>query len=187
MSDDIKLEFKQDVPVFDFDIGMPPTEQKQAEQTVEDAEYMSSINLTEEEKQMVSDFAETIDLNDSAAILVYGANAQKKVAEFSDAALEGVRTKDLGEIGNTLSELVTELKGFSVDEDEPKGLAKLFHRAESKVSMFRAKYDKVEKNVDNIVGVLEGHQNQLTTDIVMLDKMYDSNLVYFKELTAHFR
>lgn len=185
MSDDIKLEFKQDVPVFDFDIGMPPTEQKQAEQTVEDAEYMSSINLTEEEKQMVSDFAETIDLNDSAAILVYGANAQKKVAEFSDAALEGVRTKDLGEIGNTLSELVTELKGFSVDEDEPKGLAKLFHRTESKVSMFRAKYDKVEKNVDNIVGVLEGHQNQLTTDIVMLDKMYDSNLVYFKELTMY--
>lgn len=186
MSEDIKLEFKQDIPTFNFDTKNPLTfGEEKKEEKVENVKYMDSINLTEEEKQMVSDFAKQIDLNDSSAILVYGASAQKKVAEFSDAALDGVRTKDLGEIGNTLASLVAEIKGFSAVEDEPKGLAKLFHRAENKLSVFKARYDKVEKNVDNIVGVLEGHQNQLTSDIVMLDKMYDSNMVYFKELTMY--
>ncbi len=186
MSDEIKLEFKQDIPTFNFDTKNPLTfGEEKKEEKVEDVKYMDSINLTEEEKQMVSDFAKQIDLNDSSAILVYGASAQKKVAEFSDAALEGVRTKDLGEIGNTLSSLVAEIKGFSAVEEEPKGLAKLFRRAENKLTVFKARYDKVEKNVDNIVGVLEGHQNQLTSDIVMLDKMYDSNMVYFKELTMY--
>lgn len=185
MSDEIKLEFKQDIPTLNFDTKNPLTFGEKKEETAEDIKYMDSINLTEEEKQMVSDFAQQIDLNDSSAVLVYGASAQKKVAEFSDAALEGVRTKDLGEIGGTLAALVAEIKGFSVDEEEPKGLAKLFHKAENKVAVFKARYDKVEKNVDNIVGVLEGHQNQLTSDIVMLDKMYDSNMVYFKELTMY--
>lgn len=185
MSDKIKLEFKQEVPTLNFETNEPLIAVPDPVKTEEDAKYMDSINLTEEEKQMVSDFAEQIDLNDSSAVLVYGASAQKKVAEFSDAALEGVRTKDLGEIGNTLASLVAELKGFSIDEEEPKGLAKLFHKAGNKVTVFRARYDKVEKNVDNIVGVLEGHQNQLTTDIVMLDKMYDANMVYFKELTMY--
>lgn len=186
MSDEIKLEFKQDIPTFNFDTKNPLTfGEEKKEEKVEDVKYMDSINLTEEEKQMVSDFAKQIDLNDSSAVLVYGASAQKKVAEFSDAALEGVRTKDLGEIGGTLASLVAEIKGFNVDAEEPKGLAKLFHKAENKVAVFKARYDKVEKNVDNIVGVLEGHQNQLTSDIVMLDKMYDSNMVYFKELTMY--
>lgn len=186
MSDEIKLEFKQDIPTFNFDTKNPLTfGEEKKEEKVEDVKYMDSINLTEEEKQMVTDFAKQIDLNDSSAILVYGASAQKKVAEFSDAALNGVRTKDLGEIGNTLASLVAEIKGFSAVEEEPKGLAKLFHRAENKLTVFKARYDKVEKNVDNIVGVLEGHQNQLTSDIVMLDKMYDSNMVYFKELTMY--
>ena len=185
MSDEIKLEFKQDIPTFNFDTKNPLTVGEKKEEAAEDVKYMDSINLTEEEKQMVSDFAEQIDLNDSSAILVYGASAQKKVAEFSDAALEGVRTKDLGEIGGTLASLVAEIKGFSVDEEEPKGLAKLFHKAGNKVTVLKARYDKVEKNVDNIVGVLEGHQNQLTSDIVLLDKMYDSNMVYFKELTMY--
>jgi len=186
MSDEIKLEFKQDIPTFNFDTKNPLTfGEEKKEEKAEDVKYMDSINLTEEEKQMVSDFAKQIDLNDSSAVLVYGASAQKKVAEFSDAALNGVRTKDLGEIGNTLASLVAEIKGFSAVEEEPKGLAKLFHRAENKLTVFKARYDKVEKNVDNIVGVLEGHQNQLTSDIVMLDKMYDSNMVYFKELTMY--
>ncbi|MBE6017365.1 MAG: toxic anion resistance protein [Lachnospiraceae bacterium] len=186
MSDEIKLEFKQEIPTFNFDTKNPLTfGEEKKEEKAEDVKYMDSINLTEEEKQMVSDFAKQIDLNDSSAVLVYGASAQKKVAEFSDAALNGVRTKDLGEIGNTLASLVAEIKGFSAVEEEPKGLAKLFHRAENKLTVFKARYDKVEKNVDNIVGVLEGHQNQLTSDIVMLDKMYDSNMVYFKELTMY--
>jgi len=186
MSDEIKLEFKQEIPTFNFDTKNPLTfGEEKKEEKAEDVKYMDSINLTEEEKQMVSDFAKQIDLNDSSAVLVYGASAQKKVAEFSDAALNGVRTKDLGEIGNTLASLVAEIKGFSEEKEEPKGLAKLFHRAENKLTVFKARYDKVEKNVDNIVGVLEGHQNQLTSDIVMLDKMYDSNMVYFKELTMY--
>ena len=185
MADEIKLEFKQDVPTLNFDTKEPIATVPEQEASPEGTKYMDSINLTEEEKKMVSDFAQTIDLNDSQAVLVYGAGAQKKVSEFSDTVLEGVRTKDLGEIGDDLAKLVAELKGFSVNEEEPKGLAKLFHKAENKVATLKARYTETEKNVDNIVGVLEGHQNQLTTDIVMLDKMYEANTVYFKELTMY--
>ena len=185
MADEIKLEFGANIPAPDFSSINPPQEEKKEPVIYEDSGYMESINLTEEEKQMVTAFSEQIDLSDTGAVLVYGASSQKKIADFSDKALEGVKTKDLGEAGDALASLVAELKGFRVDVEEPKGLAKLFKKAGSKAELIKARYDKAEKNVDNIVGVLENHQNKLTTDIVMLDKMYDTNLVYLKELTMY--
>lgn len=185
MADEIKLEFGKTFPEFKMDEKEVPAAPEQTVEPKEGEGYMESVNLTEEEKQMVSDFAEQIDLTDTSAVMVYGASAQQKIAEFSDNALEGVRTKDLGAVGETLSSLMAELKGFSVGAEEPKGLGKLFKKTANKAVALKARYDKTEKNVDNIVEVLEDHQNRLTTDVVMLDKMYDTNLVYLKELTMY--
>ena len=149
------------------------------------AKYLEDITLTAEEQKMVDDFSETIDLTDTNVVLTYGAAAQKKIAEFSDAALEGVKTKDLGSVGKDVAALVTELKGFDVDEEETKGFLGLFKKKVKDFATLKARYDTTEANVDKIVEVLENHQNQLMTDIVMLDKMYDSNLSYFKELTMY--
>ena len=146
--------------------------------------YIESMNLSEEEQKMVEDFAEKIDLNDSAIVLQYGSAAQKRIADFSDNALDGVRTKDLGEVGNMITDLVAELKGFNA-EPEKKGLFSIFRKAGSEIAKLKVKYNKAEMNVDRITGVLEDHQNRLLTDIVMLDKMYQNNLVYFKELTMY--
>ena len=146
--------------------------------------YIESMNLSEEEQKMVEDFAEKIDLNDSAIVLQYGSAAQKRIADFSDNALDGVRTRDLGEVGNMITDLVAELKGFNA-EPEKKGLFSIFRKAGSEIAKLKVKYNKAEMNVDRITGVLEDHQNQLLTDIVMLDKMYQNNLVYFKELTMY--
>ena len=149
-----------------------------------DAEYLNQINLSEEELKTVDDFSKTIDLNDSAIVLQYGAACQKKIAEFSDNALEGVRTKDLGETSEMITDLVAELKGFSVEEEE-KGFLGLFKKAGNQVTRLKARYDEAEANIDVVTGKLEEHQNQLLKDIVMLDKMYESNLGYFKELTMY--
>ena len=146
--------------------------------------YIESMNLSEEEQKMVADFAEKIDLNDSAIVLQYGSAAQKRIADFSDNALEGVRTKDLGQVGAMITDLVAELKGFSA-EPEKKGFLSIFKKAGSELAKLKVKYNKAEVNVDRITGVLEDHQNRLLTDIVMLDKMYQNNLVYFKELTMY--
>ncbi|MGI6072418.1 MAG: toxic anion resistance protein [Lachnospiraceae bacterium] len=186
MSDKIKLELHPDVPVIDFEKPAPVAEITTPEVTVdiEGAGYMESINLTDEEKQMVSDFATQIDITDTSIMLSYGAAAQKKIADFSDNALEGVRNKDLGKVGDAITSLVVELKGLSIDE-EPRGLARLFRRAGNRLATLKARYDKAENNVDNIVNVLQDHQNRLTADMVMLDKMYETNMVYFKELTMY--
>ncbi|MBQ6895940.1 MAG: toxic anion resistance protein [Oscillospiraceae bacterium] len=149
-----------------------------------DAEYLSQINLSDEELKTVNDFSQTIDLNDSAIILQYGAACQKKIAEFSDNALEGVRTKDLGETSDMIADLVAELKGFDAAEEE-KGFLGIFKKAGGQVTRLKAKYDKAESNINMITGRLEDHQNQLLKDIVMLDKMYEMNLNYFKELTMY--
>ena len=166
-----------------------PTEEPQEEITIPlpqeiDAEYLNQINLTEEELKTVDDFSGKIDLNDSAIILQYGAACQKKIAEFSDNALAGVRTKDLGETSDMIADLVTELKGFDVTTEE-KGFFGIFKKAGSEVTRLKARYDKAENNIDMITGKLEGHQNQLLKDIIMLDKMYETNLAYFKELTMY--
>ena len=146
--------------------------------------YLEQQTLSPEEQQQVDAFSEKIDLHDSAIILQYGAACQKKVAAFSDTVLEDVRTKDLGETGEMIANLVTELKGFSAEE-EKSGFLGFFKRSGSRIARLKARYDKAETNIDRIVEELEGHQNQLLTDIIMLDKMYEANLTYFKELTMY--
>ena len=170
-------------------LEMPVPEAKAAEQQkpAEPAPgegYMEDVNLSEEEKQQVAEFAQQIDIKDSNVVLLYGSACQKKIAEFSDSALEGVRTKDLGEVGGMITSLVSELKGFSVEEDS-KGFLSFFKKKANGLTKLKAKYATAEANVDKITGALQDHQNQLQKDVVMLDKMYDSNLVYFKELTMY--
>lgn len=160
---------------------IPGTEE--AAPTPESVEIDDSM-LSEEEKQQVADFAEKIDITDSAVVMQYGAPAQTKVSQFSDTALEKVRTKDLGEIGNQISALVVELKGLSIEEEE-KGFFGLFKRTANKLAALKAKYDKAEVNVDKICSALKDHQIQLLKDIATLDKLYAVNLTYQKELTMY--
>ena len=140
--------------------------------------------LTEAEKKVVDDFAKKIDLNDSQLILQYGVAAQKGVASFSESALSTVRTKDLGEVGDTLSSLVVELRSFGQEEEE-KGLFGFFKKAGNRMEAMKAQYGKAEANVDKIVRELEQHQRVLMKDIAMFDKMYELNLKYYKELTMY--
>lgn len=140
--------------------------------------------LTEEEKRAVEEFSKKIDVSDSNMILQYGAAAQKNVAGFSESALNSVRTKDLGEVGKSLSELVVELKGFG-EEEEKKGLAGLFKKAGNRVETMKTQYAKVETNVDKIARELEQHQITLMKDVAMFDQMYELNLKYYKELTMY--
>lgn len=139
--------------------------------------------LTEEEKKMAAEYARQIDLYDSGAVLQYGAGVQKKMADFSEKALENVRTKDLGEIGELLSGVVTELRDF--DEEETKGFFGLFKKSANKVNALKAKYEKAETNISKICDTLEGYQRQLLKDAAILDKMYEQNLSYFKELSLY--
>ncbi len=155
------------------------------EEPAEDTAYLGDVNLTEAEKKTVDDFAEKIDLKDSAVVLTYGAASQKKVSDFADTALKGVKTKDLGEVGNMISGLVAELKGFSPEAEEKKGLFAKLRKKAGDLTRLKAKYTSAEANVDKIAASLEMHQNTLQEDIIMLDKMYDSNLVYFKEITMY--
>ncbi len=140
--------------------------------------------LTPEEQKMVDDFAARIDLANSQMILQYGAGCQKKIADFSDTALGNVRTKDMGEVGEMLTQVVAQLREFDEDEDA-KGLFGLFKKNANKLSNMKAKYDKAEVNVNRISEALEQHQIVLLKDVAMLDKMYDLNLNYFKELSMY--
>ena len=140
--------------------------------------------LSDEEKKIVDDFANQIDLNKSNQILQYGVGAQKKIADFSETALNNVKTKDLGEIGDMLSGVVKELKTFDSEEDE-KGFLGFFKKSSNKLTTLKTKYDKAEVNINKICEVLETHQIQLLKDIAMLDKMYELNKTYFKELSMY--
>ena len=142
------------------------------------------VNLTPEEERQVTDFAEKIDLKDSGLILQFGAGAQKKIADFSEAALDNVKSKDLGEVGQMLSQVVTELKGFEAEEEE-KGFFGFFKKSAVRLEGVKAKYAKAEANVNQICKVLQNHQIQLLKDIALMDKMYDLNTSYFKELTMY--
>lgn len=146
-------------------------------------EELDDSMLSEEEKAQVAAFAQQIDLTNSTVILQYGAGTQKKMADFSESALENVKSKDLGEVGTLLSSVVTELKDF--DEEETKGFLGLFKKGSNKLEAMKAKYAKAETNVNQIVQVLEGHQVQLLKDVAVLDKMYELNLSYYKELTMY--
>ena len=139
--------------------------------------------LSEEERRAVDACAARIDLMNSNAILQYGAGTQKKMADFSEAALENVRTKDLGEIGDLLSGVVKELRSF--DEEEEKGFLGIFKKSSGRIQAMKSKYAKAETNINQIVRVLESHQVQLLKDVAVLDKMYELNLTYFKELSMY--
>lgn len=156
----------------------------EAENSVREQEAIPEAELTPEEQRMVADFASKIDLRNSSLILQYGAGAQKKIADFSEAALDNVKTKDLGEIGQMLSDVVTELKSFEMEEEE-KGFFGFFKKSSNKLEGMRAKYSKAETNVNQIIKILENHQIQLLKDIALLDKMYDLNTTYFKELSMY--
>ena len=140
--------------------------------------------FSEEEQKMISDFAKQIDVTDTNLVFSYGAAAQQNISQFSDAALKNVKTKDLDEIGDQIARLVAELKGFDTDE-EPKGFMGLFRKKSGDVVTMKARYDDAEVNVDKIVEALEGHQVQLLKDIAMLDRLYEQNLKYFKELSMY--
>ena len=148
-----------------------------------DPEFDES-RLTAEERKIVDDFSAKIDLHNSQAILQYGVGTQKKMADFSESALKNVRTKDLGEVGEMLSSLVTELKSFDVDEEE-KGIFKLFKKSSNRITAMKARYDKTEANINQVCQALEKHQMTLMKDMAMLDKMYEVNLAYFKELSMY--
>lgn len=145
---------------------------------------LDESTLTLEEQKMVNDFADKIDFTKSNLILQYGVGAQKKIADFSESALNNVKTKDLGEVGEMLSGVVMELRSFDVEEDE-KGFLGFFKKTSNKLTAMKIKYDKAEVNVNKICQVLEIHQIQLLKDIAMLDKMYDLNRTYFKELSMY--
>ena len=176
------FETMQAAPTLTLD---PFAEEETTEVVVveEPKEELDDSMLSEEEKAMVASFSEQIDLTNSTMILQYGAGTQKKMADFSETALENVKTKDLGEIGGLLTSVVTELKAF--DEEESKGFLGIFKKTSNKLESMKAKYAKAESNVNEICEVLEGHQVQLLKDVAVLDKMYELNLTYYKELTMY--
>ena len=146
---------------------------------------MDTSTLSEEDKKAIEDFVGKIDITNSDHVLLYGAEAQKKIADFSDSALATVRTNDTGEVGDMLVKLVGEIKGFSEGTEKPKGLGGLFWNAKKAVSDMQVKYDKVEANVDTIATALEDHQVRLLKDVSMFNHLYDMNTQYFKELTMY--
>lgn len=156
----------------------------EAKEAIDQIQQQES-NLSPAELKAVEDFSQKIDITDTNAILQYGASSQRNIADFSSTTLNSVRTKDMGEVGDMLSNLVVELKGFNYGEEEKKGLFGLKKKAENKIATLKAQYDKAEVNVDKISGALENHQVTLLKDIATLDKMYDLNQAYFKELTMY--
>ncbi len=182
MSDNFE-EFTAKAPTLVFDPAPKEEEPVKTPQQPKQ-EVLNDAMLSEEEKRQVDAFVEQIDLRNSGAVLHYGVGTQKKMADFSERALNNVRTKDLGEVGDMIAGLVTELKSFDAGE-EAKGLRGFFKKSENKMMAMKAKYNRVETNVNEIVKVLENHQIQLMKDIDVLDRMYEINLNYFKELSMY--
>ena len=150
----------------------------------EKKEIVEEIELTEDEKKMIDQFVDKIEISNSNAILQYGVGAQKKISDFSQSALNEVKTKDLGEIGDILSKVVFQLKKFEEGE-EKKGVFGFFKKGKDKVTQMKINYENAENNIDEMCNVLENHQVQLLKDIAMLDRMYDINRTYFKELCMY--
>ena len=162
-------------------------EEKKEEEKVEDIpiERLELSKLTPAEQAAVTEFSKKIDILNTEQVLNYGSNAQKNISEFSDSALNAVRTKDLGEVGNMLSDLVVELKGLNFDPEQRKGLRGLFNKTRQDIASVMAQYDKAEVNVDKIVEELERHEVTLLKDISLMDRMYEKNQEYMKELTMY--
>lgn len=173
------IELTADVPVLTLDAA---DEAPLANLTQEDADVFRNTGFSEDEIKQITEFSEKINLHDTETVLNYGVGAQKRLAEFSDAALEHVRTKDLDELGGVLAGLVTDLK---YDPDEEKGVFGIFKKGRHKADTVRAHYAKVESNLESVVKTLEGHQITLTKDIAVLDQLYEKNRTYFRELSMY--
>ena len=177
-------ELKVEAPVLSFDAAVPePVPAEVALKELEPDQELQ-ILLTPEEKQQVAGFVGQIDLRNSQAIMNYGTGTQKKIADFSQKALDNVRTSELGDTGKMISSLVTELKNFDIDEEE-KGLSAFFKKKKNRMQMLKAQYSQVETNVSEIRNELEKRQIQLMKDSALMDRMYELNLSYFKELTMY--
>ena len=184
MSDEIKLTLN---PVMEAEEAIEEAnaavqtaaEEQPAEEAIQEPQF------TEAEQKVIDEFAKQIDVTDSKLVFSYGAAVQQNISQFSDAALKNVKTKDLDEIGDEIAKLVTELRGFSTEDEEPKGFLGLFKKQRNSVELMKARYDDAEVNVDKIVQALEDHQVQLLKDIAMLDRLYEQNLKYFKELSMY--
>ncbi len=172
----------KEAPSLSFD--MPEVKPEVVEIKEEKKNETPEVKLSPEEEKMVDEFASKIDISNSQAILSYGVGSQKKIADFSENALERVKTKDLGEIGDMLAGVVGEIRSLETEEDE-KGLFGFFKKTSNKLANLKAKYDKVETNVNNIAKALEDHQVTLMKDVLMLDKMYELNMNYYKELSMY--
>jgi len=181
MTDELKME----VPT--LSLGEEPQAEAAAEAPVpvKEVNIEDKIQLTPEEQKVVDEFVKKIDISNATHILQYGSDAQQKIADFSDTALESVRTKDLGSVGDSLSSLVTELKGFDALEEQKKGIFGLFHKVADPIAQLKAKYDKAEVNVEKVVEILEGHQVTLTRDIAVLDELFKANSMNFKQLSMY--
>ena len=173
------------MPSLTLEVEQPKEEAKPEPAPAPDPLAEEAAKLSPEEQKMVEEFANKIDVTNSQMVLQYGAATQKKVGDFSEAALDKVRTKDLGEVGEALASLVGELKNFDAEEEESKGIFGFFKKAGSNIDQMKTKYAKAETNVERIEAMLEAHQVQLLKDIALMDKMYQMNMLYFKELTMY--
>lgn len=184
MADNNTLNFDLDAPATPT-LTLDPAEDLAAPQPQKQvAPDPQAVRLSPEEQAMVDSFAQKIDITNSQQVLQYGSACQKKIGDFSEAALAKVSTKDLGEVGEMITDLIGELKNFDAEEEE-KGLFGFFKKKSNQIAALKSKYDKAETNVENIQSMLEGHQVQLLKDIAMLDKMYELNMAYFKELSMY--
>lgn len=183
MSDDFMMDSQ--APTLTFEPFGEETKQEIIVEQEAEKPVFDEPSLSPEEKKMVDDFAQKIEISNSNMILQYGAGAQKKIADFSETALNNVKSKDLGEVGEMLTGVVTELKGFEIKEEEKGKILGFFKSKANKLESLKAKYNSAEKNVNQICKTLESHQIQLMKDVAMLDKMYDINKTYFKELSMY--
>ena len=184
------------VPQLSLTPEVPDTQPEQAAASIqqqpaqavparEKAPRLDDSQLTPAERQAIDDFEKQLDVSNPDHVLLFGADAQKKIADFSDAALEAVKTQDTGEVGDMLVNLVTELKGFESDAEEPKGLRRLFYNANAHIEGMKARYTKVSGNVENIAASLEQYQVQLLKDVAMFNRLYEQNAEYFRQLTLY--
>ena len=179
------LSLTPEAPDKELDEAVASIQEKPAAPAAQTAPKLDSSQLTPAERKAIDDFEKQIDVSNPDHILLFGADAQKKIADFSDTALEAVKTQDTGEIGDMLVNLVTELKGFEADAEEPKGLRKLFSNANTRMEGMKARYTKVSGNVENIASSLEQYQVQLLKDVAMFNRLYDQNSDYFRQLTLY--
>ena len=191
---DLNKELELDAtPTLTFDAAPAPSltlDPAADEKVVEEVKKAEPVKvedtpLSPEEQKMVDDFAEKIDITNSQLVLQYGAASQKKLSVFSETALSRVKTKDMGETGDLITSLITELQGFDANAEQPKGIFGFFKKASNNIEQLKTRYESADKNVERIRAQLEDHQVTLMKDITMLDKMYQLNLVYFKELTMY--